>query len=67
MSDQWPEGTDSPHPAVTAGPWVSEGTGPEEAGCPHTQSSEHQPLHSGTHPDSKGKYTQFYFKQTSKL
>lgn len=67
MSDQWPEGTDSPRPAVTAGPWVSEGTGPEEAGCPRTQSSEHQPLRSGTRPDSKGDNIQGFLSDLQTL
>lgn len=50
VSGQWPEETDSLHPAGTTFPWVSAGTDPGEACCPRTQSSERQPLHLGTRP-----------------
>lgn len=51
--DQWPVGTDSLHPEERASPWASVRTGPARADCPHTQSSERPPPHSGIHPVKK--------------
>lgn len=48
--DRWPEGTCSPHPAVTACPWASAGKGPAGAGCPHTQSPACPRPRSGIRP-----------------
>lgn len=48
--DRWPEGTCSPHPAVTACPWASAGIGPAGAGSPHTQSFACPRPRSGTRP-----------------